>query len=145
MAEPDERPPAAGESPVTQAQYEELARFRYALRRLLRFSERAARSAGLTPQQHQLLLAVKGFPGRAGATVTDLAERLQVRHNSVVGILDRCAQAGLIVRRGDPLDRRQVHVELTPHGEEVLARLSRLHLQELERIRGDMLPGLGDL
>jgi DNA-binding MarR family transcriptional regulator len=125
---------------ITKAEYEELARFRYALRRFLRFAERAARAAGVTPQQYQSLLAIKGFPGRDWASVGELAERLQLQHNSAVGIVDRCEQAGLVERSADPEDRRQVRVTLTPRGEEVLRLLASQNRQELARIRRDLRP-----
>lgn len=131
-------PPDAGEARLGKTDYERLARFRYALRQFLRFSEQAARSAGVTPQQYVLLLTVKGFPSREWATISELAERLQLRHNSAVGIVDRCVLAGLVQRQTDLADRRQVRVSLTPHGEEVLGRLAYVHRQELKRIRRDI-------
>jgi DNA-binding MarR family transcriptional regulator len=148
LAIPVERRPGPQAPPgavLTDEEYERLARFRYVLRRFLRFSERAARAVGLTPQQHQLLLAIRGFPGRRWATVGELAERLQLRHNSTVGIIDRCERAGLAERKRDPRSRRRVRVHLTPRGEEVLARLSHLHRGELARIRGEIVRTLEDL
>ena len=110
--------------------YQALAEFRYQIRRFLRFSEQAARRAGLEPAQHQLLLAVKAHGGRP--TVGELAERLQLRHHSVVGLVDRLAEAGA-VRRGRPNgDRRQVRIALTRQGSQVLRRLSLEHRAELE-------------
>lgn len=120
---------------VTKADYEALATFRASMRRFLRFSETAARSEGLTPQQHQLLLAVKGQAGRDWASVSDLAEFLQIRHNAAVGLVNRCVVAGLALRAPDSEDRRQVRVLLTPKGEEILARLSYRHKQELRALR----------
>jgi DNA-binding MarR family transcriptional regulator len=120
---------------ISKADYEALAAFRSALRRFLRFSEQGARAAGLTPQQHQLLLAVKGRPGREWASISDLAEALQVRHHAAVGLVDRCERAGLARRTPDPDDRRQVRVTLTEKGEAILERLSHRNLSELKTLR----------
>src|SRR5665811_983767 len=98
---------------LSKSQYELLAAFRYALRQFLHFSEEAARAAGVTPQQHQALLAVKGFPGRDCVTVGELAERLQLRHHSVVGLIDRLVLEKLVARAPSAQDRRQVLIELT--------------------------------
>ena len=106
-----------------------MAEFRYQIRRFLRFSEQAARRAGLAPAQHQLLLAVKAYTGEP--TVGDLAERLQLRHHSVVGLIDRLAECGLVRRTRAEDDRRQVRVRLTRKGEAVLRRLSLEHRAEL--------------
>jgi DNA-binding MarR family transcriptional regulator len=119
---------------ITQAEYEALAEFRYALRQFLRFSEEAAGAAGLTPQQHQALLAIKGFPGHGPVTIGELAERLQLRHHSAVGLADRLVADRLATRRRDSTDRRQVHLELTARGEAVLERLSAAHKEQLRRI-----------
>ena len=119
---------------VSKADYEALASFRYVMRRFLRFSESRARKAGLTPQQHQMLLVVKGMPGRDWATLTEIAERLQVRHNAAVGLVDRAERAGLVERRQDTGDRRQVRVYVTPSGESVLADLTLAHREELARL-----------
>jgi DNA-binding MarR family transcriptional regulator len=117
----------------------ELAWFRYTLRCFLRFSERAARTCGVTPQQHQLMLGVAGFTASGRATISELAEFLQERNNSVVGLVERAAMRGLVHRENAPDDRRQVLVTLTPLGEEILDRLSRLHHEEVRRIRAGML------
>jgi len=120
---------------ISKADYEALAAFRYALRRFLRFAEEGARAAGLTPQQHQLLLAVKGHPERDWLSVTELAEALQIRHHTAVGLVDRCEQAELIRRVADPRDRRQVRVLLTARGEGILGRLSTRNRRELDTLR----------
>ncbi len=112
-----------------------LANFRYALRRFLRFSEKEARSAGVTPQQHQLLLGIAGFSERGVATISQLAEFLQERNNSVVGLVERAADSGLVRRRSSAADQRQVLVSLTPRGRGILLRLSRLHREEVGRVR----------
>lgn len=119
---------------LTRAQYERLAAFRYALRHFIRFSEQAAQAAGVAPQQHQALLAIKGFPGRDQVTVGELAERLQLRHHSAVGLVDRLAAENLVVRHHSGQDRRQVFVQLTPRGEQVLERLSSAHSRQLKEL-----------
>ncbi|HEX4074170.1 MAG TPA: hypothetical protein VHX49_02090 [Candidatus Acidoferrales bacterium] len=114
----------------------DLAQFRYQIRRFLRFSEQAARAAGVTPQQHQLMLGVAGFTGRGWANISELAEFLQERHNAVVELVARASLAGLVRKEtaaGD--DRRVVRVELTPRGRSVLMKLSELHRNELKRLR----------
>jgi DNA-binding MarR family transcriptional regulator len=109
----------------TQRDYDRLAGFRYALRRFLRFSETAALRAGISPAQYQLLLFVRGF--RQPPTLTDLAERLQVRHQSAVGLVERCERAGLVRRGRDRSDRRRVRVRLTRRGADLLRRLVAAH------------------
>jgi DNA-binding MarR family transcriptional regulator len=113
----------------------DLAWFRYNLRKFLRFSEKAARQCGVTPQQHQLMLGVAGYTGRGTATVSELAEFLQERHNSVVGLVERAAQRGLVRKEHDLNDRRFVFVSLTPQGERILAELTELHTEEVQAAR----------
>jgi DNA-binding MarR family transcriptional regulator len=115
----------------TQRNYEELLGFRTALRRFLAWSEEQARAAGLTPAQHQLLLAIKGHPGEAAPTVGELADYLVTKHHSVVELIDRAVDAGVVERRRDADDGRVVLVALTPLGEEKIEELSRLALEEL--------------
>lgn len=112
-----------------------LAWFRYNLRKFLRFSEKAARQCEVTPQQHQLMLGVAGYTGRGTATVSELAEFLQERHNSVVGLVERAAQRGLVRKEHDTHDRRFVLVSLTPQGEQILAKLTELHKEEVKAAR----------
>lgn len=119
-----------------------LAQFRYALRRFLRFSEQAARAAGVTPLQHQLLLGVAGFTGRGWATISELAECLQERHNGVVALVDRAARAGLVRRDKAGGDRRVVRVSLTPRGRRIIDGLTRLHQKELAGFQHDLRPVL---
>src|SRR5882724_11158359 len=126
---------------LIKAQYETLAAFRYALRQFVRFSEQAAQAAGITAQQHQALLAIKGFPGRDRVTVGELAERLCLRHHSVVGLIDRLELEKLVCRRTSTEDRRQVLIELTAGGENMLAKLAAMHREQLKRI-GPELSGL---
>ncbi|WP_214401107.1 MarR family winged helix-turn-helix transcriptional regulator [Pseudonocardia lacus] len=125
----------AGSAPLSKHDFEALARFRFGIRRYLRFSEETVRRDGLTPQQYQLMLALKGFPGRDWATVREVADRLQLRHHSVVELVNRAQAEGLVARAPDPDDRRLVRVLLTDHGERVLARLSALHRAELHRLQ----------
>ncbi len=135
----------SGRSSATKsAVEEELARFRYRIRRFLRFSEKAARAAGVTPQQHQLMLGVAGFTGRGWANISELAEFLQERHNAVVELVSRASNAGLVSKQASAGDRRVVRVELTRRGRSVLVKLSTLHRKELRRIResqpGELIP-----
>ena len=125
---------------MTAADYQALAEFRYQIRRFLRFSEEAARGAGLEPAQHQLLLAVKACEGEP--TVGWLAERLQLRHHSVVGLLDRLEDGGWVRRDRGAEDRRQVRVRLTGMGETVLAKLSAEHRKELGAAGRDLAAAL---
>ncbi len=120
--------------PINKAEYEMLANFRYSLRQFLHFSEMAARVGGITPQQHQALLTIAGFPGREQVTVSELAERLQIRHHSAVGLVDRLAAQGLVVRESGELDRREVYISLTSQGSAILAQLTATHREELRRI-----------
>lgn len=123
---------------VSGEEYQALAEFRYALRRFLHFSEEAARRAGITPQQYLALLAVRGFPGRERATVSELAERLKIRHHSAVGLIDRMVSQGLMVRETGGADRRHVFVRLTPRGAELLEPLVAAHRDQLQRMGGDL-------
>ena len=124
----------AGSKQLGKAQYETLSAFRYALRRFIHFSEEAAEAAHVTPQQHQALLAIKGFPGRDRVTVGELAERLCLRHHSTVGLVDRLVKEKLVARTRSAEDRRQVLIELTVRGEKTLATLSALHHDQLKRL-----------
>ncbi len=121
------------ERPISQAEYETLASFRYLIRHFLHFSEEAARAVGLTPQQHQALLAIAGFAKPQPVTIGRLAERLQIRHHSAVGLVDRLVAQGLVVRNTGP-DRRAVYLSLTEHGTRVLEQLTVVHRQELRQI-----------
>jgi DNA-binding MarR family transcriptional regulator len=131
-------------TPLSDREYGVLAEFRRALRSFLKFSEGAARDAGLTPQQHQLLLVVRGFPDGAPA-ISDIAERLLVRHHSAVELVDRAEEAGLVRRRVDADDRRVQRIALTAAGERVLASLSALHRAELRAFRQEMAEILREL
>jgi DNA-binding MarR family transcriptional regulator len=104
------------------------------LRQFLRFSEESAEQIGVTPQHHQALLAIKGFPGRERITIGELAERLQVRPHSALGLANRLVSHDLVKRQTAEDDRRQVYIELTTHGAEVLEQLAAVHKEELRRI-----------
>jgi DNA-binding MarR family transcriptional regulator len=127
-------PPPRRAKPLAKADYESLSDFRYELRRFLRFSEDAAQAEGITPLQYQLLLHIKGYPGREWATVGELAERLQTQQHGVVALVSRCEAAGLVMRQPGQEDRRQVQVRLTPTGERCLRRLAELHRAELKSL-----------
>ncbi len=116
---------------ISISEFRALAEFRYQLRRFLRFSEEAARAVGLEPQQHQLLLALKGLPEGRAATVGELAERLQIQHHSAVELINRMVERDLIERSRDENDQRRVNISLTANGDEVLRKLSLLHHEEL--------------
>jgi len=115
-------------------QYQELLAFRTALRRFLRWSEQQAATAGLTGQQHQLLLAIRGHDGADAPTVGDVAEHLLLRHHSAGELVDRAAEAGLVRRVHDEDDGRVVRLELTGRGQGLLERLSAAHVEELARL-----------
>jgi DNA-binding MarR family transcriptional regulator len=125
--------------------YRTLARFRHALRVFLRFSEDAARAAGLTPAQHQLLLAIKGHAGAEPPALSDVSELLQLKLHSCSELVDRAAERGLVVRLPDEHDQRRCRLALTPQGTEKLAGLSVLHRRELGRFRQEMNDVLREL
>ena len=120
--------------------YRRLLALRIDLRRFLRWSEEQARAVGLTPSQHQLLLAVKGHEGPGGPTITQVADYLLLRHHSAVELAQRAEVLGLVERRADPMDRRVVHLTLTRKGSDTLRRLSVRHLEELSRLAGHLRP-----
>jgi DNA-binding MarR family transcriptional regulator len=130
---------------LTDGDYRALAGFRRSLRQFLHFSEDAARAVGLTPAQHQLLLAVKGHGGNGPPSVGEVADALQLRHHSAVELVDRAETAGLLARRPDRDDGRRHLLALTPDGETKLAELSWLHRDELLRFRVEVMEQLRDL
>ncbi|HLJ33897.1 MAG TPA: MarR family transcriptional regulator [Ktedonobacteraceae bacterium] len=111
--------------------YQELAEFRYELRKFIHFSEQTARAGGIEPQQQQLLLVVKGMPDGKLPTISNIAERLQLQHHSTVELIDRLEERELVERHRDELDQRRVLIQITPQGEEVLQELSFHNLEEL--------------
>jgi DNA-binding MarR family transcriptional regulator len=142
QASNDSSPPVLSLPPAAQLQlgdYRLLADFRYLIRRFLEFSQAAARRAGLTPRQHQALLAIKGFVTEDGPTVGDLAERLFIRHHSAVELVDRLVAAGLCARAQDQTDRRRVILCLTAAADQRLAGLATIHLEELLALRPALL------
>jgi DNA-binding MarR family transcriptional regulator len=120
--------------PSQSPDYRALAEFRFQIRGFLKTSEEAARFVGLEPQQHQLMLAIKGLPEGDQPTVGRVAERLQLKHHSAVELVDRCERLGLMRRSQDTADHRRVLVELTEEGEAVLRRLSEVHTEELTQM-----------
>ena len=126
---------------LVEDDYRTLLEFRTELRRFLHWSEQQARDAGLSPAQHQLLLAVRGHPDAKGPTVNEVAEHLVLRQNSAVELIDRAEAAGYVNRVSDPSDRRIVHVRLTPAARGRLTRLAKAHLEELRRL-GPRIHGL---
>ena len=119
---------------LTDADYEDLLTLRTGLRRFLRWSEQQAEEAGLTPAQHQLLLAIRGHSDPRGPTIGEVADYLLLRHHSAVGLIDRADAAGLVERVRDPDDHRIVRLQLTTNGTKRLEALSAQHLEELQRL-----------
>lgn len=124
--------------PLQEAEYVALAEFRYQLRRFLRHMEEEVREGGVNPQQYQVLLALKGLPRHETPTISRLAERMQLNHNSMVELVDRCEERSLLKRVRSGQDRRQVTLAITPEGEAMLRRLASAARQELRNI-GPML------
>jgi DNA-binding MarR family transcriptional regulator len=123
--------------------YNALASFRYAMRRFLSFSKQAlAKEARLTPVQYEALLALKAFSASSGLTVTELSERLQVKHHTAVSLVDKLADLGLVRRESGIADRRQVYVALTPQGNRVLEKVAVLHRQEMRSRSPEMIEAL---
>ncbi len=125
---------------MSQTDYTALLGFRTALRRFLHWSEEQARASGLTPAQHQLLLAVKGHDAAEGPTIGEVAAYLALRHHSAVELVDRAQGAGLLRRSRDPDDHRVIRLCLTASGEAHIRRLSALHLAELSQLASFMPP-----
>lgn len=119
--------------------FETHAALRFAIRQFQRHVETSARQAGLTPQQYRTLLAIEGFPGRDRVTLAELAERLQLRHNSAVGLADRLGRKGLVVRARSSTDRRLVFVSLTTRGIRLLQRVSAANRNDLQRLRQQLM------
>jgi DNA-binding MarR family transcriptional regulator len=122
--------------------YQALAELRFHIRRFLRFSEQVARSAEIEPQQYQLLLAIKGLPAGIKPTIGELAERLQLQHNSTVELADRLVDRRLIERQRDPHDQRYVILILTAEGEALLQQLAFYHRAELQTVGPALLRAL---
>lgn len=120
--------------PLVEAEYMALAEFRYQLRRFLRHMEEEVRQVGVNPQQYQLLLAVRGLPRGLEPTISRLAERMQLNHNSMVELVDRCEERNLLTRVRSGTDRRQVTLSINTEGESLLRRLGGAARQELRNI-----------
>jgi DNA-binding MarR family transcriptional regulator len=120
--------------PLTDSEYLALGEFRYQLRRFLRHMEEATRALDANPQQYQLVLAVKGLPRDVTPTISQLAERMQLNHNSMVELVDRCEENGLLRRTRSGTDRRQVTLSITPEGETLLRKLGAAARQELREM-----------
>ena len=129
MPKPDARP-------LSKRDFETLADFRYQIRKFVRFSEQLALKHGIKPQQYQLLLQVRGYPGRDWATVGELAERLQAQHHGVVALISRCEKLGLVERRRSSEDKRRIEIRVLPKGNQLLEKLARLHRAELVSLQG---------
>lgn len=128
---------------LKSSDYAALAEFRYQIRRFLHFSEQASRAAGVEPQHHQLMLAIRGTGGKNGTRIAELAERLQIQHHSAVELISRLEEKGLIQRNRSVEDRREVYVSLTPRGEQVLRELTLHHREELRSAAPALIAALG--
>jgi len=131
---------AARSRGIGDAEYQRLLEFRTGLRRFLRWSEEQAQAEGVSPAQHQLLLAIRGHGDARGPTIGDVADYLLLRHNSAVELVDRAADSGLVRRRQDRNDHRVVRLELTARGAETLRRLTAVTLEELNRLSPRLRP-----
>jgi DNA-binding MarR family transcriptional regulator len=129
-------------SGISPADYRSLAEFRFQIRSFLSFSERAARTHGVEPQQHQLLLACKGLPTSQRPTIGTLARRLCVEHHTAVALVDKLELAGLVRRVPSQSDRREVLVEITRRGESLLAELSAIHRDQLATVGPALIKAL---
>jgi DNA-binding MarR family transcriptional regulator len=127
---------------LSLAAYRNLAEFRHQIRKFLRYSEDAARAHGIEPQQHQLLLAIKGLPAGKLCTISELADRLQIRHHSAVELINRLAAIKAVLREESPGDRREVLIRLTPTGEKILHQLSLEHQTELRKTGPELMRAL---
>jgi DNA-binding MarR family transcriptional regulator len=139
------RKPPAHEEDVSLDDVRALAEWRYQIRRFLAFSEEAARSVGIEPQHHQLLLAIKGLPEGRLPIISVLADRLAVRHHTIVELVDRLADRGLIKRTQCPHDRRAVLLSLTPRAEYLLRRLSEKHRRQLRVAGPELINAISDV
>ncbi|MBE0623081.1 MAG: MarR family transcriptional regulator [Burkholderiales bacterium] len=129
MQKPDARP-------LNKRDFETLADFRYQIRKFVRFSEQLALKHGIKPQQYQLLLQIRGYPGRDWATVGELAERLQSQHHGVVALISRCEKLGLVERHRSSEDKRRIEIRLLAKGNNLVNKIARLHRAELLSLQG---------
>ncbi len=135
--------PTSANNPFPLASYRQLAELRFRIRQYLQFSEQVARTHGIEPQQHQLMLTIKGLPVNATPTVSALANRLCLRHHSTVELINRLVERGAAIRKPSTQDRRQVLVELTPLGEELLEKLHANHEKELQTCAPELQEQIG--
>lgn len=142
MASP--APQSASDEP-SLADYRSLAEFRYQIRLFLSFSEHAARAAGMEPQQHQLLLAIKGLPPDRRPTIKALAERLCVQHHTVVALVDQVEARKLVRRKRHAKDRREILLVLTAQGARILRGLSVLHRDQLRVVGPTLVEALASI
>lgn len=129
-------------SKITQSDYRLLASFRYEVRKFIAFSEQAARAAGIEPQQHQLLLALRGLPDGSRPTIGAVAERLCVQHNSAVALVDKLEERGFLQRERGSEDKREVLLKVTQDGEALLRKLSSTHREQLAVVGPSMVSAL---
>jgi DNA-binding MarR family transcriptional regulator len=128
---------------LTQDDYDALASFRYAMRKFLNFSRQAlAEKAQLTPEQYEALLAVRAFSSATGVTISDLSERMQVKHHTAVGVVNKLEARSLLEREPGIRDRRQVFLKLTPEGSRVLAKVAAVHREEMRARSPEMIQAL---
>jgi DNA-binding MarR family transcriptional regulator len=130
---------------LSEGEYVALAEFRRQIRSFLHFSETTASEHGIEPQQHQLLLAVRGLPAGVNPTIRELAQRLFVRHHSAVELINRLEKSGAVARHHGTADRREVWVKLTPSGRAILRKLALAHRAELERSGPELARALKSL
>lgn len=123
---------------LDKSDYVALAELRRSIRKYLRFAEEGARDEGITPQQHQVLLAIMGQPQRDWASISEIADFLQLRHHTVVGLIDRCEAIGLVSRTQSSVDRRKVEVSLSNRGLSILSRLAQRNMKELYSLRENL-------
>jgi len=136
---------SSGAGHPSRSDYRALAEFRYQIRRFLRFSEDAARAAEIEPQQHQVLLAIRGLPEGRRPTIKVLAERMCVQHHTTVALVDHLEGRGFVRRESSPLDRREVLVAITPAGDRLLRRLSAAHRAQLRLVAPTFVAALSAL
>ena len=121
-------------STLTDEEFQRLLELRTSLKQYLRWNEHAAKDAGITPAQHELLIAIKGHPGQQGPSISNIAQYLLLRHHSAVGLVDRAEKAGLLIRKTDGDDRRVVRLRLSPKANRVMDKIAALHAEELARL-----------
>jgi DNA-binding MarR family transcriptional regulator len=127
---------------LTLSDYQALAEFRYQIRRFLHFSEQVVKRAGLERGQYQLMLAIKGIPAGVRPRIRELANRMQIRHNSAVELVNRLEAGGFVHRTRAQNDRREVLLALTAKGEKVLGELALHHHNEIRSAGPDLVTAL---